>query len=237
MKRGVLLLILALLAVQVFSQRTGEDTHSSSRRAKRAYHDTVWTIRGITPLDSRFRKWKFDFVLDARQTLVSNTRVRLAGLRLGLEHRRVHRFGVGLYNLGDGVRVNSLTTVDPRINDATLSLSYLSLFYERVLFFSRKWEWSVTGHTGAGEITGNYSLDGKEYTFRQRVNPLEISSILYFNLTYFVSIGAGVGYRSMRFTPEEIRPLYNAPVGILRVRVKLLKMTKGFFSKEVRDSY
>jgi len=205
----------------------------------RSFQDTVWTVRGATPLDDRYRKWKGDFVLDARQTLVSSTPARLAGVRLGAEYRRVHRFGIGVYTLGDGVKVQTLSEVSPNIEDAVINLSYASLFYERVMYFGKKWEWSLTGHAGRGRLTARYTFAGEDLRLEhlRRVNLVEGSTTLYYHLTWFISIGAGVGYRYIPDTPAEIRHVYNAPVSILRVRVRLIKMVSGLFNKDIRTAY
>jgi hypothetical protein len=204
------------------------------------YSDTVWIVSGKKPLDALFQKQKLDFVLDARQTLISNTQARIAGLRLGIEYRRVHRFGFGFYGLGDGVRLNSLTEVDSSIIDATLNLSYVSMYYERVLFFSKKWEWSATLHIGRGEITGIYRRAGDNVFLtlpKQEVRPFEFSTTGYYHITWWCSFGAGIGYRVMRSTPAEIRPVYNAPVAIARVRIKLGKLVKSLWDENAKKEY
>jgi len=238
LKYVLLPFIILLSGLAGFGQYSSDGLLPAFPKPKKAFADTVWTIRGQTILDKRYKKWKVDFVLDGRQTLLSNTRVRLGGIRVGLEYRRVNRFGIGIYTLGDGVNVNSLAEVDSRINAATLNLAYASLFYERILFFHRKWEWSVTAHLGAGEITGKYRLpdESEDRTYSQLVRPLEGSTLLYFNLNYFISIGAGVGYRYIPSTPEELRSVYNAPVGILRLRIRLVKMVVGAFDKDIRTA-
>lgn len=239
MKNILLTLVILLSGFAGFSQYTSEGLIPTFQKPRKGYSDTVWTIKGQTILDKRYKKWKVDFVLDGRQTLLSNTRVRLGGVRVGLEYRRVNRFGIGIYTLGDGVKVNSLTEVDSRINDATLNLAYASIFYERILYFHKKWEWSATAHLGFGEITGKYRLpdESEDRTYFQSVRPIEGSTLLYYNLTYFMSIGTGVGCRYIPSTPEEIRPVYNAPVGILRLRIRLVKMVVGAFDRDVRTAY
>lgn len=204
------------------------------------YSDTVWIVTGKRPLDALFQKQKLDFVLDARQTLISNTQARLAGLRIGIEYRRVHRFGFGFYGLGDGVRLNSLTAIDSSIVDAVLNLTYASAYYERVLFFSPKWEWSATIHIGKGEITGFYRREA-ESTYipfpTQTVHPWELSTTGYHHLTWWCSLGVGFGYRFMSSTPAEIRPVYNAPVAIARIRIKLGKLVKSFWDEDAKKEY
>jgi len=48
------------------------------------YRDSVWIITGKRGLGPLFNKWRFDFVLDARNTFVSNSPARLLGIRLGM---------------------------------------------------------------------------------------------------------------------------------------------------------
>jgi hypothetical protein len=233
--RTALIVILFVSGFEALSQFNGV-----SPFARRDYADTVWIVTGKRPLDALFQKQKLDFVLDARQTLISNKQARLAGLRVGVEYRRVHRFGFGFYGFGDGVQLNSLNELDTTIVDAVLNLSYVSAYYERVLFFNRKWEWSATVHVGRGEITGFYRR-ADESTFvvypKQTVRPFELSTTGYYHLTWWCSLGVGVGYRFMRSTPDEIRPVYNAPVAIARVRIKMGKLVKSIWDKDAKNEY
>lgn len=157
-----------------------------------------------------------------------------------MEYRRVHRFGVGIYNLGDGVVVDTLAELGPQVDTAVLNLSYTSIFYERVIFFSPRWEFSLTAHLGSGQITGKYLNQGTETWLHfpvRKVRPVELSGSLYFHPTWWLSIGGGVGYRFMRSTPDEVRPIYNAPVAIAKVRIRLGRLVKSIWDKEVKYEY
>ncbi len=204
------------------------------------FNDTVWIVNGKKPLDDSFKKWKFDFVLDARKTLLSNTGASLFGVRIGMEYRRVHRFGVGLYGLSNDVYVNSLFEVDTSVAEGLLNLTYVSLFYERIMFFNHKWEWLVTGHLGAGSVKGSYRYNGtKDWVNyeNKNVRPLEFSTMMYYHITWWCSAGVGIGYRFMLKTPQEIRPIYSAPVGIVRLRIKLGRLTRSIWNKDVKYQY
>lgn len=224
-----------ILPLEVLSQWRG-----NSGNGYYAAPDTVWIISGKKELDNRFQKQKLDFVIDARQTLISSQTARLGGLRLGVEYRRVHRFGFGVYGLGDGVNLKSLSEVDTTISQAVMNLSYVSLYYERVLYFHPKWEWSATVHMGKGKIEGSYRRSSSDvwYTLQPReVKPFEISTTGYYHLTWWCSLGVGVGYRYMRSTPAEVRPVYNAPVAIARIRIKCGKLVKSIWNKEAKYEY
>lgn len=207
---------------------------------EKAPFDTVWTLGGKHPLGPGYKRWKFDFSLDARQTLIGTQRTRLGGLRIGMEYKRVNRFGIGLYGLGDGVVLSSLPEIDSTIVWAKLSLRYQSLYYERVLHFSRKLEWSLTCHYGRAVITGNYQRSGmisREELPEQRLRVVEVSSLGYYNVNYWISIGAGVGYRYLPSASPQIRGVYDAPVGLLRVRIRVGKLIKSIWDKDTKNLY
>ncbi len=237
----VLVLLMGLFGSSVISAQkwTPEASSFFNKQKKPAYADTVWIITGKKALDDRYKRTKFDFGFDARQTLVSSARARIFGLRIGLEYRRVHRFGFGFYNLGEGVRLNSLVEVSPNIDSAAMRLSYSSIYYERVLYFGKKMEWSVTGHAAVGNISGSYRYRGTGVVqdFSRTVYPLELSSSFYYNLTYFMSVGGGLGYRYVPSAPLELQPIYNSPIAIVRVRIRVFKMVRGLFNDKVRDTY
>jgi hypothetical protein len=237
--RLALISVVLLLSLTASAQFTSVGYSPAFSGKKNSYSDTVWTVKGPTYLDKRYKKWKVDLSLDARQTLVSNTRTRIGGLRVGLEHRRVHRFGIGIYVLDDEQGIGSLREVDERIENATVSLAYASLFYERVMFFSKRWEWSLTGHLGRGVITGRYRIPGElaDREYMKEIRLLEGSTTLYYHVFYFMSIGTGIGYRYITGAPDELQPVYNAPVAIARLRIRLFKMTVGIFNKDVRTAY
>lgn len=233
----IFLLCSSLVDAQTLKGDAGPFSYSLGKNRR----DTVWVITGKKPLESYFKKWKFDFVLDARQTIISGQRARMGGLRIGMEYRRVHRFGFGFYGTeSDGVFVNSLDEINAEISSARLRLNYRSIFYERVLFFNKKWEWSATAHLGSGTITGDYKIRGSE-TVRsfpeRRVSPFEISTTGYYNITWWCSVGSGVGYRFLRNAPEEVQPVYNAPVAIVRLRIKFGKLIKSIWNDDIKHTY
>lgn len=204
------------------------------------YTDTVMLVSGPKAISSPFKKRKFEVSFDARQTLVGSQGAKLGGLRFGMEYRRIHRFGIGFFGLSEGVNLANLPSIDPTITDVVLNLNYVSLYYERVLFFNRKWEWFSTIHLGNGTISGAYRKlnDEQWHALPERtIRPLELSTCMYYNINWWVSIGGGGGYRYMRKTPPEARGIYNSPVGIIRLRIQLLKWMRGQFNPELRDIY
>jgi hypothetical protein len=204
------------------------------------YRDTVMLINGPRVLESPFRKRRFDFSLDARRTLIGAQGAKLGGLRIGLEYRRIHRVGIGFFGLSEEAELQQLQSLNPNVSIALLNLKYTSIYYERVLYFNRKWEWSATLHLGNGQIEGRYQLnDSDEWIDLPaiHVKPLELSTSAYYHLNWWVSLGLGGGYRYMRQTPTEAKVIYNAPVALFKVKIRFVKLIKGAFNPAVRDQY
>ncbi len=190
------------------------------------------------PNKSDYPLLKPEFVLDGRQTLVSSQGARLGGVRAGIEIRRVNRFGVGYYSLSNGVETTSLNEISNTITSANLKMNYWSMYYERVLHFSKKYEWSATVHLGSGKVEGDYLYEnGSSGHYEEPIQLTEFSSTFYRHLTYFISVGGGIGYRYTNNAPEELRPIYNAPVLLLKFRIQPLKMVRGFWNKDIRKRY
>ena len=181
---------------------------------------------------------KPELILDGRLTLVSSEGARLGGLRFGVEMNRVNRFGIGFYSFSNGVQTESLNEISPNIVSANLELNYASIYYERVILFTKKYEWSSTLHLGVGNVSGSYTyLNGSVGNYNEPLQLTEISTTLFRHLTYFMSVGGGVGYRQTRNAPEELLPIYNAPVFIVKLRIQPIKMVRGIWNKNIRNRY
>lgn len=181
---------------------------------------------------------KPELILDGRLTLVSSEGARLGGFRLGVEMNRVNRFGFGYYSFSNGVRTESLNEISSNIVSAVLELNYLSLYYERVWLFTKKYEWSSTIHVGAGNVSGSFTYgNGAVGNYNEPVQLTEISTTLYRHLTYFMSVGGGIGYRQTRNAPTELLPIYNAPIFIVKFRFQPIKGIRGLWNKDIRKRY
>jgi hypothetical protein len=193
--------------------------------------------------DERNKKSDYPFIkpeliLDGRRTLISEQGARLGGFRVGIEMNRVNRFGFGFYSFSKSVRTTTLNEISSNIISADLELNYASIYYERVLLFTKKYEWSSTLHFGVGNVSGSYTYaDGSIGNYEEPLQLTEISTTLFRHLTYFMSIGAGVGYRQTRNAPEELLPIYNAPVFLVKLRFQPIKAVRGIWNKDIRKRY
>lgn len=200
----------------------------------------VWLISGNKYLGQGFKKWRLDVAFDGRNSFNEGNSVRVAGFRIGAEYLRVHRFGIGFYDLSAPARQEMYTNNDTTFGPANLTLSYRSLYYERILFFNPKWELSGTAHLASGNINVNKP---DEFTGRFRyfetveVTPLELSTSAYHHLSWWLSAGLGIGYRWMLNTPEEMVPLYSSTVYLAKVKVRVGKAVRTLWNKDARYEY
>lgn len=239
MKR-IFVLLLLLSPASFFGQGVDTTGISISGEEDEFYRDTIWIVTGHRGLGPLFSKWKFDFVLDARRTFVSDMPARLFGIRMEAEYRRVHRFGIGIYDLGSGVRVSSFQEFDIPIEEAIVRLNYISVFYERVLYFHRKWEWNAAFHLGTGQITGKYlpkDQSGWIELAPRNARIMELSTTGYYNLTWWCNLGVGVGYRVVSGLQHEVKGVYSAPVAIARVRIRLGKLVTSIWDRDKKYEY
>lgn len=223
-----------------FSQGVDTTGISVSGDKDEFYRDSVWIVTGKRGLGPLFSKYKFDFVLDARRTFISNVPAQLLGVRMGLEYRRVHRFGIGIYALGSDVHVSSFKDLDIPFDEAVVRLNYATLFYERVLYFHRKWEWSTALHVGMVETSGSYRMfnqDKWQPLPDRQVRILEFSTTGYYNLTWWCNLGLGVGYRQVSGLQQELRRVYSSPVAIARVRIRLGKLVQSIWDRDKKYEY
>lgn len=192
---------------------------------------------GKKHLGKGFHKWKVDGSFDGRNSFSEQQPVRVGGIRAGLEYLRVHRFGVGFYDLSTPVRQPEYVSPDTSFSPASLTLSYRSFYYERVLYFDPKWEFSGTAHLGLGDIVVNRPnpFTGRFEVYEQlEVTPVELSASAYHHLTWWLSAGLGVGHRWMLNTPQEIAPLYNSTVLIAKVKLRLGKVIRSIWDDEAK---
>ena len=181
---------------------------------------------------------KFELILDGRHTMLGNEGAKLGGLRLGFEINRVNRCGFGFYSFSNSVHAESLNEISSNIVSADLKLGYTSIYYERVLLFTEKYEWSSTLHLGYGNISGSYAYaNGTTANYSEPIQLSELSTTFYRHLTYFISVGGGIGYRQTRNAPAEFLPIYNAPVLLIKLRFQPIKGVRGIWNKDIRKRY
>lgn len=192
-----------------------------------------------TPLKASVR-WLFGF--DTRSSFLLGQSVRIGGLRIGFEIDDADRFGWGFYNLRNAAVLEdvpilfySADSTESWLDTTNVNFSfgYNTLFYERVLFKNRKWEVSAPFHIGLGSIqaTATDTTGFSHRLFNATVMPLEMSVTGQYNILPWLGVGAGLGYRAIVTSDQQVREAYNAPIWIAKVKFSLGGLYRSIFRK------
>lgn len=208
--------------------------------SKAQYHDDVWILGGMKHLSDPFKEFKMDFQLDARSSSFKNEAVRIGGLRVGVEYRRVHRFGFGLDGLSNNLTFDQFEPIEQAHSKAYFDFSYATLYYERVLFFNPKWEFSSTVHLGRGDVRVSFrdALSEQVEVFETyKVGVAELSASGFYHLTYWLSLGGGLGYRLVNDQNEELANEYSSGFYVVKAKLRIGKLVRSIFNKDVKNEY
>lgn len=201
--------------------------------------EQVMLINGKRTLEGYQNKLKFDLGLDARPTILDGERVTVGGLRIGAQYRRVHRFGVGFYFLNS--RIFSRDFGFPIEEELVeYDFGYTALYYERVLYFDRKWEFTTGIWLGGGNVSVMYNLAGLNDRVKYTDLPFSAVEMSMYGEYYFLhwlGLGAGLGYRHVSDLGPEVRDSFSGPVLVVKVQANLFKLVRGIFDPKVKDEH
>ncbi|HKL39771.1 MAG TPA: hypothetical protein VJ894_03780, partial [Cryomorphaceae bacterium] len=173
---------------------------SCSVLAQFGQSNAVSLLGGERELLSYQNKLKPDFSFDARRTLFENRWVLVGGLKFGVQYRRIHRIGIGVYFLNTRIFDEDVEFL-LEANKIEYDFEYSTLYYDRVLYFDKKWEIGATLHLGGGKIKTFYEneLNPNERNTGPVFNFSVSEFVAYgeYNLLYWIGLSAGAGYRQV----------------------------------------
>ncbi len=105
------------------------------------------------------KNWKPLIGFDSRRSFYDDRNVKFLGLRLGAQHRGVHRFGLGFYRMTRGETYSGILVDRPDASaDAQVryQAGFVTLFYERVVMQAGRLELATPVYLGAGNVEGTY---------------------------------------------------------------------------------
>ncbi len=211
-----------------------------SAKAQFGQDDDVMLVNGLRKLEPYQNRLKGDFSLDARRTLFQSKWIAVSGIKAGLQYRRIHRLGVGIYFLNTRA-FDSDFDLDLDVDQVEYRFDYSTLYYERALYFDRKWETGATLHLGGGAITIFYQ-DPANPNERLMLDPVQFSTIELsaygeYSILYWLGVGAGGGYRSVFGINSDLQKEFSSPIFVVNVQLKIVKLVKSFFNESVKDEY
>jgi hypothetical protein len=183
------------------------------------------------------KNWKFLLGLDARRSFFRGAPVKINGLRTGLEYKGVHRFGLGFYGLSKQVVFTGIHVDNPAATDTSrvlFNVGFASLFYERVLFKSPKWEFAIPAEFSGGTISG--SFEDTSGVFLPLVESPFSALSLGFQAKYYVfswlAPNVSVGYRLTFNTSHEVQGAFNRPYYSFGVQIILGELYRAVFKRK-----
>lgn len=202
--------------------------------------DSVMLVNGPRKLEPYQNQLKPDFSVDARRTLFQKEWVAVMGLKAGVEYRRIHRMGIGVYFLNTRVFDRNFD-FDLTTDKVEYEFRYSTLYYERALFFNRKWETGATLHLGGGNIRVFYQ-NPENSNERLVLQPVEFSTIELstygeYHILYWLGIGAGIGYRQILGVKGGLRKEFSSPIFVVNVQLKFAKLARSFYDENVKNEY
>lgn len=200
----------------------------------------VWLINGPRTLEPYQNTLKPDFGFDARRTFLQSQWIGVAGLRAGVEYRRVHRMGLAFYFIDRRIFSRDFGW-DLDTDLVEYGFGYNALYYERVLFFNRKWEFAAHAQIGGGNVEVFYNPGGGNDRVRHTRVPFSTGELaLYgdYNLLYWLSFGIGFGYRGVTSLGSEINESFSGPVFVANIQVKIFKLVRSLtYDPSAKDEY
>jgi len=187
-----------------------------------------------------FYKPKLVLGLGGHNSLVGGEKVRIGGLRLGLEFREKWRFGISFQSLNP-----PLFPIDATGQDTIfykVDFGYGALFVDYILLNNRRWEFSTGVLLGAGSADVGMRLDENEPfvpTRKAEISLIEISGVGYYKVWKWLGIGAALGYRSVGSddpnAPELsriVRKAFDGPNWAIKTKIYVGELWRAVFKKK-----
>ncbi len=162
------------------------------------------------------------------------------GIKAGVEYRRIHRLGIGVYFLNTRVFDRDFN-FDIAADKVEYEFRYSTIYYERVLFFNRKWEVGSTLHLGGGNIRVFYQ-NPENSNERLQLKPVEFSTVELsaygeYDILFWLGVGAGMGYRQVLGVNADLRKEFSSPIFVVNLQLKLIKLARSFYDEDVKYEY
>lgn len=140
--------------------------HSQSDGFKQSQIDSLTLkLRKDSTHIYRFQKVRPYLSIDNRNSFINNQPVNFKGLQLGMILNERHTFALGVYRMSQKSKRSVVTKVGNLSVQRTLSLNYLTLFYQYALIEKRYFELGLPFEIGLGgyDIKFQDTLTGKIY--------------------------------------------------------------------------
>jgi len=191
------------------------------------------TTRFFFPKTHGLKVWRPLLGFDAHRSFFAGTPVKINGLRVGVEYLGTHRFGFGFYGLQKDEVFVDVPVDFPSATDTSLvkfKVNYTSLFYERVLFKTAKWEMAIPIYLGAGGLEG-FVEDSVGVFYRFTATSFSLISsgvVMKYYLFKWLALRTGVGVRLLFNTEKSVKQAFNRPYYSFGVNILLGEIIQSY---------
>lgn len=185
------------------------------------------------------KKWKILVGFDASRSFFAGHPVKINGLRIGATFKGVHRFGIGFYGLQKNVLFEDIPVNEPDATDTSLvafNVGYGTLFYERVLYKTKKWELAIPTYFGGGDVTAAYEDTAGVFVplLKKTFSSIGIGFGVKYRLLRWLEPKVSVGYRLTFNTDNQVKRAFNRPYYAYGVNILFGELYRMAF-KEKKD--
>jgi hypothetical protein len=166
-------------------------------------------------------KYKPNFQLNNRRSLIDDKLVAFWGFKLGLKLNKYHEVGAS-FTFMPFKHSFSEQIADSNYK-ASAKLNFISLYYEPTLLFRNNWEIDVPFFIGAGTVRGRYNnsiSDTYAFTKNTNVYMAEASVMTYYKFYKYFSFGLGAGYRKALGSNQVINNNLSASFFLAKIRLE-----------------
>lgn len=159
--------------------------------------------------------------LDMRGSFISNHQVRIAGIKVGLEHAKRFQYGIGYSFLFSPVRKDRYVDEDLGIRSTRLRLGYIAPYVDYAFFQRGQWEVRLPVQIGFGSGSVIYEDDQgrKRKLYRTGLFLYEPSMTVQYRFLKYFGVGLGWGYRLVIYTRSGLDERISAPIYMFGVKV------------------
>lgn len=186
-------------------------------------------------------RWKFLGAVDQRHSAHKGTDLSFIGLRLGTKYKGVHRFGLGYYQLNTGNFIKNSPIEGFTLNDSAglaFRANYVSLFYERVIFRSPRWEFSLPFEFASGQLAGNM-YHGNTFVGDIPLTPFNALGATFqtkFYLVKWFAVRVSIGHRQLFNISPDLRQIFSHTTYSYGAQISLVDAYEAIFKRKKKMS-
>lgn len=173
---------------------------------------------------------RFELRLDSRNSFISTTRVKVFGIKAGVQYDNKLSFGLGYNFLLSGI--TDFVWVNDQLIEGELKFRMLTPYLEYIFYRDQKWELSIPVQFGLGNsFYENVQPEAPAKFNQQFVISYEPAITFQYRILRYFGVGMGVGYRLMLKPNTEVDEKFTAPVYLFKFKLYFEDLLNDIKSK------